>query len=193
MMKKASLLAITALAALSAQAQTTEKYIGSDVRLLSKDIVLSNISSSHAAVKLRQKSEGRRLDVIVDQAFLSSEWTAYSFTFTPAASGTINIECRGTKDAPATQYVAYDTISAQGAVLRNGGFEEFAEGKPNPKFWWGEFKPEQVLKDPEQAQSGTTFAVSRHDKPFRTNFKVTANQPVTITYFIKRVMLEAAE
>ena len=192
-MKKASLLAIAALAALSAQAQTTEKSIGSDVRLLSKDIVLSDVSSSSASVKLKQKAEGKQLNVIVDEAFLSSEWSPYSFTFTPSASGTINIEFRGTKEAPANQYVAYDTITAEGAELRNGGFEEFAEGKPNPKFWWGDFKPEQVLKDSEQAQYGITFAASRDDKPFRTNFKVTANQPVTITYFIKRVMLESAE
>jgi len=192
-MKKASLLAIAALAALSAQAQTTEKSIGSDVRLLSKDIVLSDVSSSSASVKLNQKAEGTRLDVIIDQAFLSSEWAPYSFTFTPSASGTINIEFRGTKEAPANQYVAYDTISAQGAEFRNGGFEDFAPGKPSPKFWWGEFKQEQVCKNPELAQSGTTFVLSRQDKPFRTNFKVTANQPVTITYFIKRVMLESAE
>jgi len=93
---------------------SAEEYISSDIRLLSKDIVLSNVSSSHDAVKLKQKGEGCRLDVIVDQAFLSSEWTPYSFTFTPAASGKINIEFRETKDAPAAQYVAYDTISAQG-------------------------------------------------------------------------------
>lgn len=172
---------------------SAEDFIGSDIRLLAKDFVLNNVSSSHAAVKLNQRAEGTRLDVIVDQTFLNSEWTPYSFTFTPAASGTINIEFRGTKDAPATQYVAYDTISAQGASIRNGGFEEIDKDKPNPKFWWGEFKPEQVYKDPNLAQSGTTFAVSRHDKPFRTNFKVTANQPVTITYFIKRMMLETAE
>ena len=65
-MKKASLLAIAALAALSAQAQTTEKSIGSDVRLLSKDIVLSDVSSSSASVKLKQKAEGKQLNVIVD-------------------------------------------------------------------------------------------------------------------------------
>ena len=170
-----------------------EDLIGSDIRLLSKDIVLSNITSPSASVKLNQKAEGTRLDVIIDQAFLSSEWAPYSFTFTPSASGTINIEFRGTKEAPANQYVAYDTISAQGAVLRNGSFEDFAPGKPNPKFWWGEFKQEQVYKNPELAQSGTTFVLSRHDKPFRTSFKVTANQPVTITYFVQRVILEATE
>lgn len=170
-----------------------ENNIGSDVRLLSKDIVLNNVSSSNAAMKLKQKTEGLRLDVIVDQALLGSDWKPYSFTFTPAASGTINIEFRGTKEAPANQYVAYDTISAQGAELRNGGFEDINKGNPNPKFWWGEFKPEQVSKDPDHAQSGTTFAVSRHGNAFRTNLKVTANQPVTITYFIKRVILETAE
>lgn len=189
---KQNILKLTLLLLLSLPL-AAEDYIGSDIRLLSKDIVLSNVSSSHTAVQLRQKVEGLRLDVIVDQSYLNSEWTPYSFTFTPAASGTINIEFRGTREAPATQYVAYDTISAQGAVLRNGGFEEFADGKPNPKFWWGEFKPEQIYKDPEHAQSGTTFALTRHDRPFRTNFKVTANQPVTITYFVKRVMLETAE
>lgn len=172
---------------------SAENFIGSDIRLLGKDIVLSDVSSSSASVKLKQRAEGQRLDVIIDQAFLSSEWAPYSFTFTPSASGTINIEFRGTEESPANQYVAYDTISAQGAEFRNGGFEDFAPGKPGTKFWWGEFKPEQVYKDPNLAQSGTTFAVSRHDKPFRTNFKVTANQPVTITYFIKRMMLETAE
>jgi hypothetical protein len=172
---------------------SAENYIGSDVRLLSKDIVLSDVSSSSTAVSFKHGNEGRRLDVSIDQAFLSSDWALYSFTFTPSASGQINIEFRGTEGAPETQYVAYDTISVQGAVLKNGGFEEFAEGKPNPKFWWGEFTAEQVFKDPNHAQSGTTFALARHDRPFRTNFKVTANQPVTIFYFVKRVMLETAK
>lgn len=166
-----------------------ENYIGSDIRLLSKDIVLSNVSSSHSAVTFKQRNEGLRFDVIVDQAFLSSDWVSYSFTFTPSASGTINIEFRGTKEVPETQFVAYDTISAQGAGLKNGSFEEFAEGKPNPKFWWGEFTQEQVYKDPEHAHSGTIFALARHGRAFRTNMTVTANQPVTITYFVKRVIL----
>lgn len=173
---------------------SAEDYIGSDIRLIAaKDIVLSAVSSSSPVVTFKHKTEGTRLDVVIDQEFLSSDWTLYSFAFTPSASGQINIEFRGTKDAPENQYVAYDTISAQGAVLKNGGFEDFAPGKPNPKFWWGEFKAEQVFKDPNHAQSGATFALARHDRPFRTNFKVTANQAVTVTYFVKRVMLETAE
>ena len=62
---------------------SAENFIGSDIRLLSKDIVLSDVSSTSASVKLNQKAEGTRLDVIIDQAFLSSEWAPYSFTFTP--------------------------------------------------------------------------------------------------------------
>jgi len=191
MMKKNILqLSLLLLVSLSLSAMDS---IGSSVRLINQEVVMSEISTSSANVSFRQKQEGRRLDVTVDPAYLSSDWVPHSFTFTPSVSGKVNIEFRGTKNAPENLYVAYDSLSAEGAVLRNGSFEDFAPGKPNPKFWWGGFKQEQVIKHSEHAQSGSTFVLTRDEQGVRTNMEVTANQPVTISYYVRRVTLAPAK
>lgn len=108
--------------------------------------------------------------------------------FTPSKSGTVRLTLRGPQGKPPVM-IAYDELTASGAVLENGSFEQsdasgFAAGWKKMR---STLPQDQIgLKNtPALFSSGGRYLVSAHDASFYQDIKVKANQEVVITASVR--------
>jgi endoglucanase len=121
------------------------------------------------------------------------KWQETTLSFTPQSSGSIQLILSGTwqearKGVLKQMATAWDGLSATGAQLRNGGFEE---GGPDFVDWtypWG--KPASMEVWPwvnPPVLSGKRAAVTWHNQPLAQTLEVKAGVPVTLTFSTRSI------
>lgn len=120
------------------------------------------------------------------------KWTELTVRFTPVESGTVELTLSGTwaadsKNTVFRQELLWDQITAKGASLRNGGFEETEPD--HPVSWTSPWAPYPApdtwpLKGVE-ALDGKHVGASWHNRPLIQSMQVSAGQPVTLTLHAK--------
>lgn len=115
-------------------------------------------------------------------------WTKVVFRFVPLNSGPITLSLMGPwEQSPGSgiyrQEVYWDQLSAEGAVLTNGSFENVSNGLPTG--WLRPFGDAAVIAGPDPALDGQRYARTWHDGPLNQTFLVTGGQPVTLTFQIR--------
>ncbi|MCW1886224.1 glycoside hydrolase family 5 protein [Luteolibacter flavescens] len=116
------------------------------------------------------------------------KWKQVTLQFTPTHDGNIELDLNGpwAEARPGVlrqQEVLWDEISAKGATLRNGGFEDMADGKPAG--WESPWRPypaadSWALADREPV-AGKHVAASWHGRPLVGRLEVKSGVPVTVT------------
>jgi hypothetical protein len=180
-------LLLMAFAPLAAQ-----EYIAPEVFLTGRGVEMLDATASSEVTLSRLK--GNVLLASIKEEVIDSSWKSFAVTFVPSASGKVSIELSGSDGAPDTQYVAYDSLTATGAILKNGSFEIPAtQATSKVKMWWGDASNSQVYKDAVQAHSGETFVLARPSVTLETHMTVTEGQSVTLLFFTKRVAFAPVE
>lgn len=115
------------------------------------------------------------------------KWTTHTIRFTPAENGTVEWWLHGPwaaeKDGlTPRREVLWDQLSAEGADLVNGGFEQ-REG-PGPAGWrspWSGWPAENEWPlDTAEAAEGARVAATWSKRPVMQVLNVTAGRPVTL-------------
>ncbi len=110
----------------------------------------------------------------------AADWKQGSFSFTPDKDGALTIHVMGgwAKEEADRSYVICDDVRIDGAELKNGDFENGAQG------WWktGKTKNAAVV---DTAKSGDKAAKVNHDNGFMQKIAVKAEKPVTVTFWYK--------
>ena len=114
-----------------------------------------------------------------------AEWTEYSLSFTPEATGSLWLSLSA-PDAPASDEslvfkVDYDNISASGATLLNGDFEEIADDQ-RAKSWLFPKDWKTIHSGGGEALSGTNYVTASAKLNIGAGLQVTAGETVTITF-----------
>ncbi len=118
---------------------------------------------------------------IVASANLSDSWREYTFSFIPKKSGMIDFNLMGNATKKAN-WIFYDNITIDGAVLVNGDFEDLAkDGKPVN---WSIVNDACVVND-SGAQSGKAFIKASHNNRLSQNFKVEEGKLVVVKFWAK--------
>lgn len=117
----------------------------------------------------------------------SNKWSKVSFSFMPENNGRVVIQlmsnwsrARGAKDMNA-HWIYYDMVSAEGAVIKNGDFEDLVDGKPS---YWSCDKS-QVISEDLDFISGEHAVKAWHNKRCTQVINVKKDQKVTITFHAK--------
>jgi endoglucanase len=124
------------------------------------------------------------------------KWQEAALHFTPQQDGEVEVILNGTwaEEKPGVlreQEVLWDDLSAEGATLRNGGFEE--RDGARPKDWDSPWRPYPAANEwPVTGGvplSGTGFAVSWHGRPLIQKIAVKSGQPVTLNLHARAVTI----
>lgn len=116
------------------------------------------------------------------------KWREQVIRFTPAHDGLVELDLNGPwgEAKPGQlqqQEVLWDGITAGGAELTNGGFEESADGKP--KGWESPWRPYPAADvwplEASEPLEGKRCAASWHGRPLVGKLAVKAGVPVTLT------------
>ncbi|MEK7951849.1 glycoside hydrolase family 5 protein [Luteolibacter soli] len=116
------------------------------------------------------------------------KWREVVVKFTPAHDGTMELDLNGPwgEARPGVlrqMEVLWDDLSAKGAVLANGSFEDEAEGKPVG--WESPWRPypagDKWPLTGREAVEGKRVAASWHGRPLVGKLGVKAGVPVTLT------------
>ncbi len=119
---------------------------------------------------------------------LSKDWTKYSFSFTPAKDGIVDIYFRGAWHRPKgakkniAVWVAYDNITITGTEAKNCDFE-FVNQKNLFNGWTG--NEANMVTGAEDAKSGKNYVITWHNNPVLQSLKVKKGQKVTVTFYAK--------
>ena len=113
------------------------------------------------------------------------QWKEYSFTFTPEATGSLWFALSGPnspKDDESVIFkVDYDKISATGATLLNGDFEEIGQDE-RAQSWLFPENWKSIHAGGDAALSGKNYVTATVKINIGAGLQVTAGQPVTITF-----------
>ena len=190
-----SLLTVTALLALSG----IHAHAGNP-RL---DSVLPEIqiSGGKSQIKLTPDSSSTNMNVVTpmnkseaERPFLirafgkesaGTMWKEYTLTFTPQGTGDLWFSLsapNAPKDDETLVFkVDYDKISATGATVLNGDFEEISEDE-RAKFWHFASDWKALHAGGGAALSGTNYVTATMKSNVGAGLQVTQGQPVTITF-----------
>ncbi|MBI4977793.1 MAG: hypothetical protein HZC28_09935 [Spirochaetes bacterium] len=171
-----------------------------DVDGNSKLVGLTNFSVSKGSIRFAtwMKPEQNLRFITGDIDIEKNKWTQVSITFTPLATGDVSLQFKGNywkKNAEDKNIspvpVYYDDVTATGAVIVNGGFEEMDEEKGEPKGWYKGGSeaswfgvPPVVNTDAAFVKSGKQSIRAWHNAVFSHYIKVTANTPVTVSAWV---------
>ncbi|MBI4976893.1 MAG: hypothetical protein HZC28_05390 [Spirochaetes bacterium] len=170
-----------------------------DVDGNSKGIALTNfiVSKGSARCASWMKPEQNARFVTSDLDIAQNKWTQVFFTFTPLASGEVNIQLKGnywkknSADKNITPVPVYfDAVTVTGGTIVNGDFEE-RDDQGELKSWykggneasWMNVPP-LINNDPVFVKSGSQSIRVWHNAVYSQNIKVTANTPVTINAWV---------
>jgi len=137
------------------------------------------------------KGEDHSRSLSASSAVLSSEeWIDFTFEFTPEADGEITLVLIGAdirddndKSKRVEKWCYFDEVSADGATILNGGFEELDDNSMLRE-WTGLRFP---ISDPEKAASGDNFIAVWHNRgAIQKNIQVKADQKITITAKVRK-------
>ena len=119
---------------------------------------------------------------------IAKKWKKYSFSFTPAKDGIVNIHFRGAYHKPKgakkniAVWVAYDNIIVTGTKAKNSDFE-FVNQKNLFNGWSGDGA--NMVTGSEDAKSGKNYIIVWHNNPVYQTLKLKKGQTVTITFHAK--------
>lgn len=115
----------------------------------------------------------------------SDRWQSYSFTFVPRKSGivTLRISAPYVKAGAKPKVCAYDNIRAEGAELKNGGFEE----KVPAHGWIPGWGTKDALMTGDAAE-GNCYMRCAYRKAVVQNLTCREGVPVTISFQAKNAV-----
>ena len=131
----------------------------------------------------------RQLDVHFPIRWWS--WSEVAIRFTPAADGAVELILNGPwASAPGggliRQEILWDELSATGATLTNGGFEQTSA--TGPAAWtapWAPYPAADAWPLAAEAMAGRKLAATWHNRPLSQQLQVKAGRPVTLTLHAK--------
>ncbi len=189
---KRQLLILLALPAMSAAQEPVQ--LASEARLWLKvpagqqplrEIRVSSGSATQAPWEKDPAVRERQTDILFPVRWWS--WSELAVSFTPQQDGTVDLSLNGpwSQDVDGRmprKEILWDSISAEGAELRNGGFEEISANAPSS--WtspWGPYPAADAwpLKGVE-AMEGKSVGTSWCNRPLVQTLKVKAGEKVTI-------------
>ncbi len=152
---------------------------------------LRNVSvSSGTATSAHWENDPEVRERKTDVSFPIRWWTwgLTTLTFTPSHDGPLDLILSGmwAQEIPGKtvrQEILWDGISAEGAEISNGSFEETADGVP--RSWKPLYGPFYVAEGEwplagADAPDGSKVAATWHDRPLGQTLQVKAGQPVTL-------------
>jgi endoglucanase len=106
-------------------------------------------------------------------------WSELKIRFIPEASGIVQLKLMGPYEAAPggelyQEEVLWDKLSAEGASIKNGSFEEKSSD------WSG-----GLIETGNLAPDGTSYARTWHNRTLATPFQVRKAEPVTLTLFAR--------
>lgn len=112
-------------------------------------------------------------------------WSRFSMRVVPRASGRVELRLSGpwVRDSLGIVQrieVLWDNLTAQGAVLANGSFEQLERGQPQG-WYFPRGSNSGILRGRPQPVDGRYMACTWHEQPLITSFEVHAGRPVTIS------------
>lgn len=124
------------------------------------------------------------------------KWSETTVEFTPSEDSTVELTLLGPWAADSNQTVyrqeiVWDQITAKGAEILNGGFEDMEQN--HPKSWnppWAPYlAPDEWPLRQSQALEGKHVAATWHNRPLVQSIRVSAGKPVTLTLHAKAATL----
>ena len=124
-------------------------------------------------------------------------WTEFGLQFTPQNSGTVDLSLMGPWEQSSgpgqpifRQEVLWDSFTASGATLGNGGFETATTEVPS--VWVRSSGDPAVESGPVPAVEGTKYARTWHDGQWRQTLTVTGGRTVTLHFFSRARLPDGA-
>lgn len=111
----------------------------------------------------------------------SLDWKKSSVTVTPDKDGKVNLQLKGSwdKEPQKQTWTLFDAVQVEGAELKNGNFEDSADG------WRLGVNGELKASISDIAKSGGKSAKVCHNAGVYQDIMVKAGQPVTVTFWYK--------
>ncbi|MBN8216424.1 MAG: hypothetical protein J0L75_07255 [Spirochaetes bacterium] len=137
-------------------------------------------------------SEDERKKTLTAEIPLQEGWSEFSVSFTPDASGVVQIDLSGAdRSGPDKKkralYTYFDDLSATGADLAGGDFEVVEDGKPAHWWFWSPDtnRPGMAVRNPALAHGGNFFVAAWAQGALVRNLTVKAGETVTLRGFAK--------
>ncbi|HEY0455718.1 MAG TPA: glycoside hydrolase family 5 protein [Verrucomicrobiae bacterium] len=116
------------------------------------------------------------------------DWTECAIRFLPLASGVVELKLMGPWEEASAgmlyrEEILWDDLSAEGAELQNGGFEEAGADGKSIAGWKG--SPAETAAGGVNAKEGSHYARSWHNQPLTAQLKVRENTAVTLHLFAR--------
>ncbi|RYD41051.1 MAG: glycoside hydrolase family 5 protein, partial [Verrucomicrobiaceae bacterium] len=115
------------------------------------------------------------------------DWKEMTVSFTPVKDGTVDLVLNGPweEEKPGSSFrkeVLWDSISAEGTVILNGGFEEQSGPAPDSwKLWYGEYPAADTWpRAGAEPMMGKSCAVTWQNRPLFQTQRLKAGQKVTL-------------
>lgn len=188
-----SILTVTIIAgafSLFAQSPRVKFYIDgtkSKIPLTAESTAKLNMSNPDWAGENKKNC----LSVDGKTALAPAEWQEFEFSFTPDADGEVFLMLQGPWFKPNGAYdiepvwVCYDSFTALGAELKNGGFEDIGpDGLPVN---W-QTRVSSILTDKNDAQSGKNYIKAWQRSTTAQPIQVKKGQNVHIKFFAKALL-----
>lgn len=159
-----------------------------------KDVTVSAGSATPAPWENDPAVRERLHDVIFPVRWW--DWRSMTLTFTPETDGTVDLVLNGPweQEKPGSSFrkeVLWDSISAEGTPLSNGGFEEGNGPLPDGwKLWYGEYPAADTWPlDKAVPMEGKRCAAAWQNRPLLQTLQLKAGQKVTVKLHAKAATL----
>lgn len=159
-----------------------------------RDIRVSSGSATPAPWENDPAVRERQIDVVFPVSWWA--WHEFTVSFTPVGDGTVDLSLNGPweekKDGLSfRKEILWDDLRAQGATIKNGGFESQSGGKPDA---WTSIYRDYLAADSWPLAGaapfeGKSLAATWQDRPLAQTLKVKAGQAVTLKLRAKAASL----
>jgi hypothetical protein len=120
-----------------------------------------------------------------------AQWKTMTFSFTPQASGKVNLSLRGEYRKDGETWVYFDDLQVKKATIANGDFEE-KDAKNLPANW--QVKPGQhplLVQDASIVKSGKACVKVSHSNRMAQDLTVEAGTEVSVSVQVRLSKVEA--
>lgn len=185
----AVLSALTSISAYAADGKARIDISGT----ASKIVVLPEVAGDGVAVTpgMGVTGEAAKQVLTYQMPVDAGQWRTMTFSFTPQASGKVNLSIRGEYRKDGETWVYFDDLQAKGASVTNGDFEE--KGAKNLPANW-QVKPGQfplMVKDDTIVKSGKSCVKVSHGNRMAQDLSVEGGKEVTVTAQVRLDKVES--
>ncbi len=159
-----------------------------------RDLAVSSGNATPAGWEKDLETRARLTDVLFTVTWWG--WREIRLSFTSPVDGQVELVLHGpwAEAEPGVTYrqeVLWDRISATGAAVGNGGFEERGDrGPQNWSVWYGDYPADDAWPLAKAAPlEGNHVGASWQDRPLGQTLAVKADQEVTVTLHAKAATL----